>query len=161
MFLKTQNETHNLFYPSIPEAPMDDTPVPTASDTKPSAVNVLIVDDDSMVLDALVFLVTSMGFNAHRAKDGLEAVEQFEARSDSVSIVIMDVEMPRMGGIEATQKIRELDPSTKVILCSGNTKQDVWKAKPDAFLLKPFLFHDLRSVIQHLLQFDGDGAKAC
>ena len=65
--------------------------------------------------------------------------------------------MPRLGGIEATRKIRELDPSAKVILCSGNTKQDVWKAKPDAFLLKPFLFHDLRAIVQHLLQFDGDG----
>jgi CheY-like chemotaxis protein len=135
---------------------MDDAPEQPLPVVNPDVVNVLIVDDDSMVLDTLCFLVTSMGYKAHLAKDGVEAVEAFEARADSISLVIMDVEMPRLGGIEATHKIRELDPSAKVILCSGNTKQDVWKAKPDAFLLKPFLFHDLRAIVQHLLQFDGD-----
>jgi len=136
---------------------MDDAPGQPLTDVNRDVVNVLIVDDDSLVLDTLCYLVTSMGYKAHPAKDGLEAVQQFEARADSISLVIMDVEMPRLGGIEATRKIRELDPSAKVILCSGNTKQDVWKAKPDAFLLKPFLFHDLRAIVQHLLQFDGDG----
>ncbi|MDR3685259.1 MAG: response regulator, partial [Geothrix sp.] len=99
------------------------------------------------------------GFHAHRAKDGLEAVEQFKARSDSIALVIMDVEMPRLGGVEATRRMREIKPSAKVILCSGNTKEDVWKARPDAFLLKPFMFHDLRGVILHLLQADGDAAS--
>jgi CheY-like chemotaxis protein len=135
---------------------MDEAPDQTSIDTKPTVVNVLIADDDSMLLDTLCFLVTSMGFNAHRAKDGLEAVEQFEARSDSISLVIMDVEMPRLGGIEATQKIREMNPSAKIILCSGYTQRDLWRAKPDAFLLKPFMFHDLRVIIQNLLQFDDD-----
>jgi CheY-like chemotaxis protein len=135
---------------------MDEAPDQPAIGTKPTIINILIVDDDSTLLDTICFLVTSMGFNAHRAKDGLEAVEQFEARSDSISLVIMDVEMPRLGGIEATQKIRELDPSAKIILCSGYTQRNLWKAKPDAFLLKPFLFHDLRAIVRHLLQFDGD-----
>ncbi len=135
---------------------MDDAPDQPPPDIKPVLVNILVVDDNSLVLDTICFLVTSMGYHAHRAKDGIEAVEQFEAQSDSISLVIMDVEMPRLGGIEATHRIRELNPSAKVILCSGNTKQDVWKAKPDAFLLKPFMFQDLRAIIQHLLQFDGD-----
>jgi CheY-like chemotaxis protein len=135
---------------------MDENPDQTFIEINPIAINVLIVDDDAMLLDTLCFLVNSMGFNTHRAKDGLEAVEQFEAQSDSISLVIMDVEMPRLGGIEATHRIRELNPSAKVILCSGNTKQDVWKAKPHAFLLKPFMFHDLRTIIQHLLQLDDD-----
>lgn len=126
------------------------------ADNKPFAVNVLIVDDDPILLETLDFLVTSMGFTAHKAKDGLEAVEQFEARPDSIPLVIMDVEMPRLGGLEATRKIRELNPSAKIILCSGYTQLDLWKAGPDAFLAKPFLFHDLRAIVQKLLQFDGE-----
>jgi len=135
---------------------MYDAPNQPPTDANPDVVNILIVDDDSLVLDTLCFLVSSMGYKAHPAKDGLEAVEQFEARSDSISLVIMDVEMPRLGGIEATHIIRKMNPSTKVILCSGNTRRDVWSAGPDAFLSKPFLFHDLRAIIQHLLQFDGE-----
>ncbi len=137
---------------------MDGTPDRASADVKPAVVNVLIVDDDSLVLETLVVLVTSMGFHAHMAKDGLEAVEQFAARSDSIALVIMDVEMPRLGGVEATRRMREINPSAKVILCSGNTKEDVWKVRPDAFLLKPFMFQDLRTVILHLLQADGDAA---
>jgi CheY-like chemotaxis protein len=123
---------------------------------KPSIVNILVVDDEPLVLETLCILVTSMGYHVHSAKDGLEAVDLFEARSDSISLVIMDVEMPRLGGIEATHIIRKVNPSTKVILCSGSTKRDVWSAGPDAFLPKPFLLHDLRAIIRHLLQFDGD-----
>jgi two-component system, cell cycle sensor histidine kinase and response regulator CckA len=123
---------------------------------KPAIVNILVVDDEPLVLETLCILVTSMGYHVHSAKDGLEAVDLFVARSDSISLVIMDVEMPRLGGIEATHIIRKLKPSTKVILCSGNTRRDVWSACPDAFLPKPFLFHDLRAIIHHLLQFNGE-----
>lgn len=135
---------------------MDDAHDRTIIEAKSNVVNILVVDDDSMLLDTLCFLVIAMGYEAHKAKDGLEAVEQFEARSDSISLVIMDVEMPRLGGIEATQKIREINPSAKVILCSGYTQQNLWKAKPNAFLSKPFMFNDLRSIIQKLLHDDDD-----
>ena len=119
-----------------------------------SIVNVLVVDDDPLVLETVALLVTVMGFSAHRAKDGLEALELFRAQSKSFPLVIMDVEMPRLGGIEATKKIREINPSAKVILCSGHTKRDVSLADPDAFLSKPFFFHDLREVIQRVRQQD-------
>ncbi len=140
---------------------MDEAPDPTVTDTKPTVTHVLIVDDDPILLDTLCFMVASMGFTIHQAKDGLEAIAQFEARSDSIALVIMDVEMPRLGGIEATLKIRALNPSAKVILCSGYTQLDLWKAKPDAFLPKPFLFHDLRAIVQNLLQFEGEDRNPC
>ena len=135
---------------------MFDAPNRPHASIKSAVVNILVVDDEPLVLETLCILVTSMGYHVHSAKDGLEAVDLFEARSDSISLVIMDVEMPRLGGIKATHIIRKMNPSTKVILCSGNTRRDVWSASPDAFLPKPFLFHDLRAIIRHLLQSDGD-----
>lgn len=128
---------------------------PDSSVTKSSIINILVVDDDPLVLDTICFLVTSMGYQAHAAKDGSEAIDLFEARSASIPLVVMDVEMPRLGGVEASQIIRKMEPSTKIILCSGNTRQDVWQADPDAFLLKPFMFNELRAVIQKLLPSRG------
>jgi CheY-like chemotaxis protein len=151
-----ENETKCLLFPTFQRSPVDQPLDQTVINTKTPVTNILIVDDDPILLDTLCFMVTSMGFTVHQAKDGMEAVALFEARSDSISLVIMDVEMPRLGGIEATHIIRKMNPSTKVILCSGSTKRDVWSAGPDAFLPKPFLFHDLRAIIRHLLQSDGD-----
>jgi CheY-like chemotaxis protein len=118
----------------------------------PQAHIVLIVDDDPFMLDALSMMVSNMGISAHLASGGHEAVEVFQAQSGSISLVIMDVEMPGLGGIEAAQKIRDIDPSAKIILCSGHTKRDVWQAKPNAFLLKPFMHLDLRQVVLNLLE---------
>ena len=118
----------------------------------PSDHHVLIVDDDPLVLSSISMMVDSMGFSSSQAKDGVEAVEHFQAQPEAISLVIMDVEMPRLDGISATQKIREINPSAKVILCSGHTKQDVWKAKPNAFLLKPFMHLDLRETMRTLLR---------
>ena len=116
-----------------------------------NAIKVLIADDDPMFLDTITQLVQTMGFTPQQAKDGWEAVETFQAGAGSFSLVILDVEMPRLGGIEAAMKIREMDPAAKVILCSGRTRADVWKAKPNGFILKSFLFIDLRRVVQTLL----------
>jgi len=118
----------------------------------PSDHHVLIVDDDPLLLSSISMMVDSMGFSSSQAKDGVEAVEHFRAQPEAISLVIMDVEMPRLDGISATQKIREINPSAKVILCSGHTKQDVWKAKPNAFLLKPFMHLDLRETMRTLLR---------
>ncbi len=116
-----------------------------------NAIKVLIADDDPMFLDTITQQVQAMGFASQQAKDGWEAVETFQEGAGSISLVILDVEMPRLGGIDAALKIRELDPAAKVILCSGNTRADVWKAKPNGFILKSFLFIDLRRVVQTLL----------
>lgn len=121
--------------------------------------NILIVDDDPLVLDAISMMVTSMGHGYQLATDGEEAVGLFQAQAETIALVIMDVEMPRLGGLEATMKIREINPSAKVILCSGHTKQDVWRVKPSAFLLKPFMHLELRDLIHRFLHQDGSASQ--
>ena len=72
MLLQIKSETHSLFSNSFWRLfPMDDAPGQPLTDVNRDVVNVLIVDDDSLVLDTLCYLVTSMGYKAHPAKDGL------------------------------------------------------------------------------------------
>jgi two-component system chemotaxis response regulator CheY len=120
--------------------------------SEPPERYILIVDDDPFMREAVSMMVTSMGMRSCQAKGGVEALEQFQAQSEKISLVIMDVEMPELDGIQATHKMREIDPSAKVILCSGHTKQDVWKARPNAYLLKPFMHMDLRETVRNLLK---------
>jgi CheY-like chemotaxis protein len=150
MLASIRLDLFSLFYPlnHALEVAID----PVLSDAKPVEHHILIVDDDPMMLEVVSMMVLSMGMSSSHAKDGLEAVEQYRTQGDRFSLVIMDVEMPVLDGIKATQRIREIDPAAKVILCSGHTKQDVWKAKPNAYLLKPFLHMDLRETMHNLLR---------
>ncbi len=93
-------------------------------------------------------MVASMGLSSHPASDGQQAVDTFRSNPSGFSLVIMDVEMPHLDGVAATRKIREINPSAKVVLISGHTKENIWQVRPDAFLLKPFLHIELREVVR-------------
>lgn len=83
------------------------------------AQRVLIVDDQAKLLDALRAVLHSSGWSVcGEAMDGLEAVEK--AKQLRPDLIIMDISMPRMGGVEATQIIRKELPDAKVLILSQN-----------------------------------------
>jgi NarL family two-component system response regulator LiaR len=85
----------------------------------PDSIRVLIADDHAVVRQGLrTFLEVQDGIEVvGEAGDGQEALAMIEALSPDV--VVMDLLMPRLSGIEATQRIRELRPSTKVIVLTS------------------------------------------
>lgn len=112
---------------------------------------VMLVDDD-MLRKCVSAILAAIGFDVIEAADGLEALEKFQVHHDTVVVVIMDINMPRLNGIEAIKKIREIDPSAKVIISSGRTEPMPTDLKPDALLPKPYTFSTLRDVIKQVIQ---------
>jgi DNA-binding NtrC family response regulator len=100
---------------------------------------VLIVEDEKVTRIALVKMLEKEGLQAVEAVDGSQAVELF--RRESPAIVILDLIMPVMGGIETIRVLKELDPSIPVIIstASGDTATAVETMKLGAydFLVKP------------------------
>jgi DNA-binding NarL/FixJ family response regulator len=101
---------------------------------------ILIVDDNIILREGLRSLLSSQqGFEiVGEAEDGLEAVEAVDqARPD---LVLMDLTMPRMGGIEATRKIKEKRPETKILALTiqdcPEYRAATFKAGADGYLLK-------------------------
>ncbi|MFB4160039.1 response regulator [Geomicrobium sp. JSM 1781026] len=76
---------------------------------------ILIAEDQTLVRKGIRMMIeTHSDYTVIEAADGVEAIEQFQ--SQSVDVVLMDIRMPQMTGLEATKRIREQDPSSKIIM---------------------------------------------
>ena len=86
-------------------------------------------------------ILTKNGYNvAGEAENGLKAIEKFnETKPD---LVLMDITMPEMDGIQALKKIKELDPAANVIMCSAMGQQamviEAIQSGAKDFIVKPF-----------------------
>jgi len=114
---------------------------------------VLVVDDEYDVRDILERALTISGYEVKTASGGLIAIEI--CRTFLPHLVLLDVMMPDLGGIEALQKIRELDKDVKVVMVSG--MHDVQAAKESIalgaidYITKPFDLRELDFYIKDLL----------
>ncbi len=101
--------------------------------------NILVVDDDKEIVDAIEFYLKPDGFNIFKAYDGLQALEALI--DNNIQLIIMDIMMPNMDGLKATFKIRE-SKNIPIILLSAKC-QDMDKIMglnmgADDYVTKPF-----------------------
>ena len=102
--------------------------------------NILLVDDSSFTRDRLAMLLTEVGHNVYHAGNGKQAIEKYlEILPD---LVFMDINMPEIDGLIATQEILKTDPLAKVIILSAvGQKEMILKAIETGaiyFIVKPF-----------------------
>ena len=103
--------------------------------------NILICDDAAFMRMMIKDILTKNGYNvAGEAENGLKAVEKYnECKPD---VVLMDITMPEMDGIEALKQIREGDPDACVIMCSAMGQQamviEAIQSGAKDFIVKPF-----------------------
>jgi len=116
-------------------------PVPVP-EIPPGKFTVFLVDDEETILQTLRASLERNGFRVIEARDGLEAVTVFAERAAEISLVLIDLGLPRMSGWEAFQKIKDHAPAIKVVVMSGhleaNLKAKIIKGGACGFLQKPF-----------------------
>ena len=101
--------------------------------------NVLIVDDDKEIVDAIEFYLKPEGFNTFKAYDGLEAIEALI--ENKIDLIIMDVMMPNMDGLKTTLTIRENNNIPIILLSAKNQDMDKilgLNMGADDYITKPF-----------------------
>jgi CheY-like chemotaxis protein len=123
-----------------------------SSDSK--KLRVLVVDDQPAVCEVVADAIQYAGYDVvGKAKDGVDAVTQAkELRPD---LVVMDVSMPRMNGVEAMKAILAAGTAKRVLLMSGEyrslgvTREEMMREGAAGFMEKPFNITELFNLLDH------------
>jgi len=112
---------------------------------------VLVVDDEKSLRDLAGSLLGRIGFNVLFAENGEMGVEMFRAHKDDLAVVLLDMTMPKLGGIDTMRMMREIDPAIPILLVSGYSEETIDQLsetdRPDGFVQKPFRFKELKKAM--------------
>lgn len=110
---------------------------------------ILVVDDEAAVRSLVAEVLRLQGFDVIEANGALEAMFAVRQPGVPVDLVISDIQMPFMNGIELADMLQTERPRCRVLLMSGNVPEDA--ALPYSFLQKPFAPFALAERVKHLL----------
>ena len=108
-----------------------------------------------MLRELGVTILEGEGYHVLAAKDGMEAVEMFEANCDSIGLVVCDLGLPRLGGRDAFMKMKEYKPNVRAIVASGylepNVRSEMLKAGVIDTMQKPYDFRVMLEKIRSII----------
>ena len=120
---------------------------------------VLLAEDEPLVRKLVAQVLRDQGYRVMEAATGQEALKIFQSQEpSSVQMLLTDVVMPQMGGIELAQRIKNIQPNTKVLFASGYTQEPLFLAGDSSqeirFIQKPFIADDLASKVREVLDWE-------
>ena len=120
---------------------------------KKKFMNILVVDDEKLLVKGIKFNLENEGYQVDAGYDGLEAVEL--ARSGTYDLIILDVMMPELDGLEACMRIREFSTVPIIMLTARGEDMDKiigFEYGADDYITKPFNILELKARIRALLR---------
>jgi CheY-like chemotaxis protein len=144
--------TFKVFFP-VPQ-----TPDYNSEETSAAAVlsnktggTILLVDDELTLRNVGTELLESLGFTILTAQNGKEALEIYRRQSCEIDMILLDLIMPEMGGIETYYELRKMSATLPLIICSGYGVESVEDVISNdlyaGFVQKPYKPNELRNVI--------------
>ncbi|MBV5339283.1 MAG: response regulator [Deltaproteobacteria bacterium] len=116
---------------------------------------ILVVEDNDSIRDLMIMALSEIGYEMIAAKNGREAVELFQARHNSVSLIIMDIIMPEMNGQLALDRMREIRADIPCLFMTGYGAEVLERHNVSSLktiIRKPFKFLDLMNKIHAILE---------
>lgn len=143
-----------LFFPASQLVEKLDLPS-RESTTKAMTGTVLLVDDEPMLIDLGKRALASSGYSVISASNGIEAIDIFKIRKDEISLVVLDLIMPQMSGVECLKKLLEIDPSARIILVTGFYVEENLLEELSPYIKgivrKPYKMAELNETVHHAL----------
>jgi two-component system cell cycle sensor histidine kinase/response regulator CckA len=124
-----------------------------------SGKTVLVVDDHDTTRQTITRMLEAGGFTVRTAKNGIEALDRLARESGEIDLVLSDVTMPAMGGIDLSYQIREQYPTMPIALVSGDVsdlERSIIGRQDVPFIKKPFHAESLYSAVNEAMRKAGD-----
>lgn len=116
----------------------------------------LVADDEEAIRSITSILLERLGFRVITAADGLETVDAYTEYAEDITFLLMDINMPRLNGLEATMRIRHINPKVPVLFMSGYPREEVmerFEQQPHTeFIRKPFVSDELTQSIRSVME---------
>jgi PAS domain S-box-containing protein len=150
--------TFRIYFP-VPDESSSEAPAPVhgAAEEKVRSGEemLLVVDDEESLLETTKILMEQYGYRVLTAESGETAIEIFKREKTKISLVILDLLMPGMGGLKCLDALLKIDPGVKVIISSGymeSSRQREVTAKGAAgFIQKPYRRPDILNLVRRVL----------
>lgn len=143
--------TFAVYLPASPELPQPEPPIALPAQRTPQEQVVLVIDDEDPVREAVVEMLSNLGYRTLNAANGYEGVAAFCQQREEISAIVLDMTMPGMNGLETLQKLRALNANVKVILSSGYSDavvpEGLLQQPATTFLAKPYRLEQLYEVL--------------
>jgi two-component system cell cycle sensor histidine kinase/response regulator CckA len=116
---------------------------------------ILIVDDERTILDYAEEMLNKFGYKTLTATTGEEALAVYAAQMNRIELIILDLNMPGMGGRSSLEELIKIDPQVKVIVASGGSPDGnirrTLEAGVGSFIGKPFVLQEMLNKIREIL----------
>jgi DNA-binding NtrC family response regulator len=148
--------TFSLFFPAtniigwnkqVEQSPVE---LPHGTET------ILIVEDEELLLAMVRMRLVSYGYCIIEATDGERALEVFARHHKEIALVMSDLGLPKMNGIDVIKKMKEIDANVQVIVASGyfepQLKSELEQLGVKGFIMKPYKIDQLLLIIREVME---------
>jgi PAS domain S-box-containing protein len=142
--------TFRLYLPASQAAvPVIEKDEQTLEEITGGTETILVVEDEEMLMMSLQLVLVDKGYKVLAARDGIEALKIYQERKKDIALVMTDLGLPNISGLEVCQQIKKISPKERIILATGyldpEMKEEFLKAGIQHFLFKPY---DLTKVLK-------------
>lgn len=148
--------TFKVYFP-LPDS-TDASETVLSAESVPSAKangTLLLVDDEEVLLTIGSELLNSIGYSVLTASNGRGALDLYRERRSGIDLILLDLNMPEMGGLDTYHELRKMNPNVPIVFCSGYGVDGILKSidadKNVGRIQKPYKLDLLRSMISKLL----------
>jgi CheY-like chemotaxis protein len=117
--------------------------------------NVLIIDDEISVCEIARDMLTELGYTVYLEHNGRAGVEAYRSRQAMIDLILLDINMPVMGGKDAFELLRGINPSVRIIVMTGYGKgaieTSMFPSEVNGFIQKPFQIELLALTVRDVL----------
>jgi two-component system, cell cycle sensor histidine kinase and response regulator CckA len=151
-----EGTTFKLYLPMLKTAgPVTVKDVEKFEEISGGTETLLVVEDEVMLMMSLQMVLFEKGYNVLTAKDGLEALKVYQENKDDIALVLTDLGLPTITGLEVCQRIKKIKSNERVILATGyldpEMKSEFLKAGIQNFLFKPYDLRKVLNIIREVL----------